>query len=70
MRDRSNLLVLGALIALFIALSTLDVSILPLDSGGRQLLPFLVIGIIILFLTRTRCCERPRNSVSPDEDDV
>ena len=56
MRDRSSILILGALIALFVALSTLDVSFLPLGSIGRQLLPVLVIGVIVLFLMRVRCC--------------
>jgi hypothetical protein len=58
MKDRSSILVLGALVVLFVALSTLDVSFMPLGSIGRQLLPVLVIGVIVLFLMRVKCCDR------------
>ncbi len=70
MRDRSRILVLGALIVLFIALSTMDVSFMSLGLGGRQLLSFLVIGIIILFLMRVRCCERPEDSLDGDANEA
>lgn len=76
MTDRSKILVLGALIALFVALSTLNVSFFPLGISGRQLLPFLIIGIIVLFLMRSGCCdtgpcetaEEDEQTKVPDED--
>ena len=68
MKDRSSILVLGALVALFIALSTLDVSFMPLGSIGRQLLPVLVIGVIVLFLMRVKCCDRSCDT--HEEEDI
>ncbi len=68
MRDRSSILVLGALIALFVALSTLDVSFMPVGGIGRQLLPVLVIGVIVLFLMRFRCCDRSCNTHAEEDD--
>jgi hypothetical protein len=70
MRDRSNILVLGALIALFVALSTLDVSFFTLGISGRQLLPFLVIGIIVLFLMRSGCCGAGSCGTAEEDDET
>lgn len=56
MRDRSGVLVIVALVLLVVALSTLDVSFVPLGGFGRQLLPWLVLGIIVLFVMRSGCC--------------
>ena len=69
MRDRSNILVLGALIALFVALSTLDVSPVHLGLGTRPLLPILVIGLIVLFLMRVRCGDGPCCGTREEEED-
>jgi len=68
MGDRSKILVLGALILLFVALTTLDVSVFPLSLGGHRLLPWLVLGIIVLFLMRSGCCGGS-SCKSPEETD-
>ncbi|NNE47085.1 MAG: hypothetical protein HKN37_10540 [Rhodothermales bacterium] len=56
MKDRSRPLVLAALVLLLVALSTIDISFIPLGGLGRQILPWIVVGIIVLFLTRVGCC--------------